>query len=183
MSLDSRALERAGLAGGDQAGSAVFSRCGRYRYLLRRRVGRTGAVAAVIMVNPSTADASSDDATIRRLIGFAGRLGWREIVVANLFGLISSDVQDLAGPVDACGPRNGAYLRKAMRCADVVIAAWGTTLKLPGALRRQWTLPASVAAELGRELQCFGTARDGHPLHPLFLPYTSRLLEWRPPLH
>jgi hypothetical protein len=38
-----------------------------------------------VMLNPSTADASKDDATIRRCIGFAKQLKFGGIKVVNLF--------------------------------------------------------------------------------------------------
>lgn len=44
--------------------SAVISECGQYRYLLRRTWDVDRPVACLIMLNPSTADASKDDATI-----------------------------------------------------------------------------------------------------------------------
>src|SRR4051812_24929917 len=50
--------------------NAVISACGRYRCLLTRQVGPSQRTAAFIMLNPSTADASNDDPTIRRCIGF-----------------------------------------------------------------------------------------------------------------
>jgi hypothetical protein len=41
--------------------NAVISACGRYRYLLTRQVGPGSRTATFIMLNPSTADATSDD--------------------------------------------------------------------------------------------------------------------------
>jgi Protein of unknown function (DUF1643) len=55
--------------------NAVISACGRYRYLLTRQVASGGRRTTFIMLNPSTADASNDDPTIRRCIGFAQRWG------------------------------------------------------------------------------------------------------------
>ena len=57
------------------AGAAVISPCGAYRYLLTRQIGAGAKVATFIMLNPSTADAERDDATIRKCVGFARRWG------------------------------------------------------------------------------------------------------------
>jgi len=65
--------------------SAVISDDGKYRYRLDRDLGRDGKTAAFIMVNPSTADAEVDDATIRKLIGFSQRLGFGRFIVGNKF--------------------------------------------------------------------------------------------------
>ncbi|MCA9851707.1 MAG: DUF1643 domain-containing protein, partial [Dehalococcoidia bacterium] len=50
--------------------SASFSRDRRYRYELGRRWG-LGPAVTWVMLNPSTADATVDDPTIRRCIDFS----------------------------------------------------------------------------------------------------------------
>ena len=47
--------------------TAIFSDCGRYRYLLKR-CWTEGPISVFIGLNPSTADADSDDATVRKCI-------------------------------------------------------------------------------------------------------------------
>ena len=56
-------------------GKAAFSRCGRYRWWLRRQWREEAATLLFIGLNPSSADGSRDDPTLRRLIGFAGAWG------------------------------------------------------------------------------------------------------------
>jgi hypothetical protein len=75
--------------------SAVISPCGLYRYRLERH-GLSGAGAvAWIMVNPSTADATQDDATIRKVIGFTERMGGGWAIVGNKFAYRATDVREL----------------------------------------------------------------------------------------
>ena len=63
--------------GADDTGAAI-SPCGRYRYALWRKWSDMGPLATFLMLNPSTADASENDATIRKCIGWLGRRdGWR----------------------------------------------------------------------------------------------------------
>lgn len=50
--------------------SAIISECGLYRVRLERDLGRAGPAVAILGVNPSTADATANDATIRKDIGF-----------------------------------------------------------------------------------------------------------------
>jgi hypothetical protein len=67
--------------------SAVFSPCGIYRLELRREVDPllAGLTAALCGVNPSTAGAEDNDATIRKDMGFARVLGWSHIIKINKF--------------------------------------------------------------------------------------------------
>lgn len=161
--------------------SAVISPCGTYRYRLERH-GLSGAGAvAWIMVNPSTADATADDATIRKVIGFTERLGGGWAVVGNKFAYRATDVRELRGARDPRGPDNDAHLADIMRAAPLVIAAWGPLSKLPPHLRERWHKVVRIAEEVGASLMCLGTAGDGHPRHPLMLAYDTPLIPWTRP--
>ena len=110
--------------------SAIISECGHYRYRLDREIYPFKPAVAVIMVNPSTADATTNDATIRKLLGFGERRGWGRLIVGNLFAWRSKDVHDLANAADPIGPENDAHLRQIFLEADCVIAAWGPSAKV-----------------------------------------------------
>lgn len=153
--------------------SAVISDCGKYRYRLERH-GLDGAGAiAWIMVNPSTADAAQDDATIRKVIGFTNRLGGGWVIVGNVFAFRATDIRALKSVYDPHGPDNDRHLRNIIGGASTVIAAWGPTAKLPKLLRHRYMRVVRIAAEIGRPLMCLGTADDGHPRHPLMLAYDN----------
>lgn len=161
---------------------AILSDCGLYRYRLERHFYRPGPIAAVFMVNPSTADATENDATIRRLLGFGARLGWHSVIVANVFAYRATDVRKLDWETyDPKGPGNEQHVRQVMRDADVHIAAWGPTAKLPMRLRGAWRMVANCAQDEGYNLHCWGTAKDGHPRHPLMLSYDTPLTPWKEP--
>lgn len=160
--------------------SAIISPCGAYRYRLERELG-DGPTVAVIMVNPSTADAVENDATIRKLLGFGTRNGWGKIIVGNLFAYRATDVRELATAADPIGPENNVHLAQALTDAERVIVAWGPASKLPRRLRGRWRTIQSLAGS--RPLWTIGkTAKDGHPCHPLMLPYSLELQPWVPPL-
>lgn len=157
--------------------TAVLSDDGNYRYVLSRRWG-PGPAALFVMLNPSTADATADDPTIRRCIGFARTWGLNALIVANLYALRSTDPAALWTATEPVGPNNDRTLAKQLLLADhigsPVIAAWGAharadrvrhVLGLPGADR----------------LQCLGRNKDGSPKHPLYLPADSIPTPWRPP--
>jgi hypothetical protein len=65
--------------------SAIISSCEQFRWRLEREIQVSGIVVALIGVNPSTADATVNDATIRKDMGFGRRLGWGKIIKGNVF--------------------------------------------------------------------------------------------------
>lgn len=161
--------------------SAIISDCGMYRYRLERHgLSGSGAVAW-IMVNPSTADATQDDATIRKVVGFSERMGAGWAIVGNKFAYRATDVRELRTARDPRGPENNEHLLQIMRAAPTVIAAWGPLSKLPKHLRNRWRTVAEIAEHAGARLMCLGTAQDGQPRHPLMLSYDTPLIEWKRP--
>lgn len=161
--------------------SAILSPCLSYRYRLERELGMFGPVGAFLMVNPSTADAELDDHTIRKVRGFASRLGWSRVIVGNVFAYRATDVSELALVPDPIGPENSQHLSRMLMEADRVICAWGALQKLPERLRGQWRSVAQVAKELEKPLECLGTVKDGHPKHPLMVSYSVQVELWSPP--
>lgn len=163
-------------------GKAVLSDCRKYRYRLERRSGHYPGVTAVIMVNPSRATATKNDHTITKLQGFQARWGWGRIVVGNLFAYRATDVNDLKTAIDPVGPDNPRHLKSIMAEADRVIVAWGRLSKLPKKLRNQWKTVVKIAEKLDKPLYCLGVCQDGHPVHPLTIPYERKLELWVPPV-
>lgn len=141
---------------------------GKYRYLLWRRWGDDGCdMLRWVMLNPSTADASSDDPTIRRCIGYAKREGYGGLVVLNLFALRATSPLDLTLHTDPVGPRNDDFLREYALDATQIVCAWGTK----GAyLDREGTVLRLLREIALDKCVRLGTlTRGGHPRHPLYL--------------
>lgn len=161
--------------------TAIISPCGLFRYRLERRLGGDGVTVAFIMVNPSTADGTQDDPTIRKCIGFAKKLGGGTLIVGNKFAYRATDVHELRGVRDPIGPHNEIHLREIIFEADVVIAAWGSLNKLPETLRSRWKDVARLADERSQTLSMLGTNADGHPKHPLMVGYDAEIAPWPVP--
>src|SRR5262249_54294569 len=89
--------------------NAVISDCGKYRYVLTRQTGAEVRSATFVMLNPSTADATLDDPTIRKCIGFAKNWRCGRLVVLNLFAFRATDPEVMKAEADAVGPENKSW--------------------------------------------------------------------------
>lgn len=152
---------------------AILSPDGVYRYRLWRIWDDDLAPCAFVMLNPSTADASQDDPTIRRCMGFAKRWGSGGIVVVNLFAVRATDPADLdrAPPDGLVGPDNDVHLRATFRVVDMVVCAWGAIEASVCANAIRATTVRHVLNLIPREVEvcCLGRTKGGHPRHPLYL--------------
>ena len=75
--------------------SATLSVCRKYRYEIWRRWRGGDGTAVFIGLNPSTADATQDDPTIRRCVGFARQWGFDWLFMGNLYAYRSTDPKPL----------------------------------------------------------------------------------------
>ena len=166
--------------------AATISKCGKFRYRLARVWDEALPRACFLMVNPSTADALKDDATIRRCIGFARSWGEAEggpfggIEVVNLFAYRATDVRELkAATGDAIGPLNDQAITEAAAFAGVVVCAWGAKAKIPKRhVARPWHVTRVVLK--GFPLFCLGRTQCGSPNHPLMLAGDTPLVPFGP---
>lgn len=149
------------------AGCAALSENRLYRYSLHRRWAPTSPVR-FIMLNPSTADATADDPTIRRCMGFARAWGYGGIVVHNLYALRATDPRELLAHPDPVGPDNDRYLRDA-DSAGLTVCAWGAH---PAAARRADRVIGMLLGS-GAAPHHLGLTKAGAPRHPLYLPRTA----------
>ena len=155
-------------------GNAQFSPCRRYRYSLRRNwIGGSGTVN-FIGLNPSTADETLDDPTIRRCIGFAKLWGFESLVMLNLFAWRATNRKEIRRVSDPVGPDNDAALREHIIWPDrLTVAAWGTDGTHLGR--------ADTVRAMFPELSCLRLTKDGHPEHPLYLPKDLTPAPYGPP--
>jgi hypothetical protein len=153
--------------------AAVISDCGKYRYHLARRFDAGDRrIATFIMLNPSTADAVIDDPTIRKVMGFARRWGCGELQVVNLFAYRATAPTDLRKADDPVGAGNRKWVCRAANESGLVVCAWGTH----GAYMNQDLAVLGWLTALGVRPFALGLTRDGHPRHPLYVPYSAELV-------
>ena len=151
---------------------AQFSPCRKWRYALWRTWEEGNGHAMFIGLNPSTADETQDDPTVRRCIGFAKRWGYGGIYMLNLFAFRSTDPKELLRVPQPQGPETNQFLRMYATSAGVIVAAWGA-FELA---RDRGTFVESL---ITRPLYCLGVTKSGAPRHPLYVPYRNMIQRWK----
>jgi hypothetical protein len=186
-----KTCERCGGTGGvsEKYGNAGahFSDDGRRRFDLLRDWGNpldAGLGTCLFaMLNPSTAGATEDDATIRKCVGFARRWGYGSMVAVNLVPWVATDPWELARIMRPpwIDEENRGYLRHWLKRADLLVEAWGS---VPRGLAQVIALP-----ELILDMRKLAAPRQWHaisytaglaPRHPSRAKYTDEPKPARP---
>lgn len=150
-----------------------------YRYTLTR-VWSPGPLALWILANPSTADASEDDHTATKAMGFSRRWGFGGYVFTNLGAWRSTDPKQMLAArktgADVVGPKNDEVIRYLAYNLRWVVCAWGDCLG-PWGTKRGQEVRATLAG-MGIVPCHLGLTSAGNPKHPLKLAYTTKLEQW-----
>ena len=149
--------------------TATLSPCRTYRYSLTREWGR-GLAVLFVGLNPSTADETMDDPTIRRCISFARNWGYARLHMANLFAFRATKPSDMKNAIDPVGPENDRHLLALAEDSVLTVAAWGVHGTFGGRHN-------AVHRMLPR-LHYLRLTKDGHPGHPLYLPGNLKPVAW-----
>lgn len=174
--------------------TAVFSDDRKYRYRLDRHLGGAGPVVLFVMLNPSTADATKDDPTVKRCIGYAQRFGGSRLIVCNAYAIRGRDpaviVRTIArgrNPVSEeprdCFPdsANDQAIIDAARESSLRVVAWGTMCEAYRAAQVYELLHSTTRiAEADAPAYALHVTAAGAPGHPLYLPGDAELVEWSP---
>ncbi len=150
----------------------VFSPTRRYRYVWRYTWAPSLKPCVFIGLNPSTADESGPDPTVRRCVRYAQAWGYGQLVMLNLFGLRATDPFVMKTARRPVGPANDDWLLRettdTMRRQGIVVAAWGNHGQHRGRAQAVRELLQSVP------LHCLTLTQSGEPGHPLYLPHRLR---------
>ncbi|TDL76007.1 DUF1643 domain-containing protein [Palleronia sediminis] len=161
---------------GDADSVAIYSDCEHYRFELTRIWDAGGARALFVMLNPSTATEIQNDPTVERCERRARALGFGGFRVCNIFAWRATDPRELRRVADPVGAANDAAIVAGCAWADRTVCAWGTHGSLLG---RGPAVEALMRAQ-GVTLNHLGLTKDGHPKHPLYIPYSTAPTEWAP---
>lgn len=157
---------------------AILDPTGRYRYALSREWTQDARRVVFIMLNPSTADHTIDDPTIRRCIDFARRWGYGGLEVVNLFALRATNPADLKVAKDPVGPDNNYYIEDVLRRVKAkggrVVLAWGAQ----GTYMGRDAVVLKILNNAQVTSYHLGQTKKGMPRHPLYLPANSPVIEF-----
>ena len=145
---------------------AKFSKCRKYRYALWRTWDESKPYAMFIGLNPSTADETKDDPTIRRCIYFSKAWGYGGLCMTNLFSYRATKPDDMLTAQNPIGRENNKWINFLAVDAGIIIAAWGNNGSFLGR-------SAETLAMLPN-LYCFKLNKSGEPAHPLYQPNTAK---------
>lgn len=155
-------------------GTALFSACDKYRYLLERPLHprtadrKPGHRLVSCGLNPSTADAFKLDATTRREAGYGVEWGCEVYVKINAYAWRDTHPSAMRrarrGGADIVGPSNDRAiemeLTKLKRDGGIALASWGTLVKPDRVLQL-----VRMAHAIGVQWMCVDVNTDGSPCH------------------
>jgi len=145
--------------------NAIFSDDRKYRYVLSRVWDDSKPAVLLIGLNPSTADETKNDPTIRRCIGFAQKWGFGSLYVCNLFAYRATYPQDLFKQEDPVGSENDEWIKKIQNEVDLVVLAYGN--------HGHYKSRHLEILRIINNPHCINTSKSAMPMHPLYLKYTE----------
>lgn len=158
---------------------AKFSDCKKYRYALWRIWDDKKPLVMFIGLNPSTANETSDDQTIRRVKEIARHNGYGGFYMMNCFPLISTypaalytfyntpfhDIEDL---------ENMRWLLDVKNKCETVVFAWGNFDVVKDRAK-------SISGYF-KKAKALHINKNGSPKHPLYCPKTTIFVEYNQPV-
>lgn len=159
---------------------AFISDCGLYRYSLTRDLSPDfdapeyhGGSVLWVMLNPSTADATADDPTIRRCKAYGTAWGRDRLDVVNLYAYRATMPNTLWLVDDPVGPANDEHIEELAEAATLIVCAWGQ----PGPDKGR-ALHVRGLLENRGPVHYLRLNKDGSPGHPLYLPKALKPTRW-----
>jgi len=148
--------------------SAIISNDGQFRYELVRAWDLSLPVLSFVMLNPSQANATEDDPTVRQCVEHAKAKGFGGIAVYNLFAykatnpteLLNKQVQDLVGPFND-------DLIKGIKPETTTVLAWGAFVDRSPLLKARADQVCKMLEQCA--VMCLGVNKAGSPKHPLYI--------------
>ena len=164
----------------------LFSECGSYRWILKRELLSGKKSIVFIGLNPSIANSSDNDRTLKRIVNFCSKWGYKNIYIINLFALISKSSIQILKSDDPIGGNNDLITLKTLQFwrEDIncdLWLGWGDKGKFRKRDRRvlklikKFSYMNSKEKIFSKSVLCLGLSKKGNPRHPLYMPNCSIL--------
>jgi hypothetical protein len=157
--------------------SAIISDCGQYRHVLTRVWNPQLPMVAFCGLNPSTADGTKDDPTMRREVGYAKRWGYGGLIKVNAYDFRTTHPKVLLKTPFPYSGNNWLFMADAALAADRFLCCWGT--HVDDAIRGRQAHLVSSLLELGIELWALQVTQHDNPRHPLYLRGDLEPFVWK----
>ena len=155
----------------------IVKKLSTYRYRLERDISPSGdVVIAYIGINPSIADESIDDNTVKNLKVFSANNNARKMIIGNVFAYRSTDVKGLSKTTDPIGLDNDKELELIINEADILVPFWGSRTKLRVALRPRLDEVMSMLIQSGKPIKALGITSTNDPRHPQGVSYKTMFI-------
>ena len=145
---------------------ASFSPDGKCRYELWRKWDKNLPMVMFIGLNPSTANESADDPTIRRVKRFARDWGYGGVYMLNLFTYVTAYPEELKTCQNPLLMAD-EFLKMYAKDSEKIIFAWGSFYE---AKER-----AIYVIKMFPSAYTLVRNKDGSPRHPLYVPGKTKL--------
>ena len=158
-----------------QKSGAIFDDEQKYRYALWRswELDRWTALKAITFIglNPSTADAIKDDATIRSCRRLAREWGFLGLIMVNLFAYRATHPAWMKEAFDPEGEENDDYIKQAVQLSGLTVCCWGNH----GSFMARGRKVIDMLTDGHHQVYHLGLTKSGEPRHPLYLPTKGTL--------
>lgn len=155
---------------GDEDNGASFSTDRKFRFCLWRKWDDSKPSIMFIGLNPSTANETGDDPTIRRVKKFASDWGYGGVYMMNCFAFVSTNPKDLKDFSN--NESNNKCLKQTAALCDKIIFAWGN---FDEAKERGKEIAKMFPGAFALEIN-----KNGSPKHPLYVPGNVIPIKYNP---
>ena len=140
---------------------ADFSEDKLFRFVLTRWWTDDLPSMTCVLLNPSTADATNDDPTNRKVLKWAIANNYGSLAFVNLFAWRSPSPAAMKKIKEPIGEGNDSKIKVWMNWGKIIVAGWG--IHGPHMNRDKEVLAMNDL------WHCFGITKHGYPRHPLYM--------------
>ena len=142
--------------------------------MLKRQWGeRNDNFVNFVLLNPSTANETEDDPTIKACIKFSQNLGYDGFYVTNLFAFRTKNPNFLKKSKDPIGDENDRYIIEYAHKSKLVVVAWGNH----GNFLNRDNEVLKILSKI-KTLHCLAVTKLRSPKHPLYIKRNTNTKKW-----